>query len=70
MEAAVLELLYIARFDFLARDPCRRETDAVRHAEHSRGANFVVDLERASAARRKARKSHLSAEGRSRLGSP
>jgi hypothetical protein len=64
----MLELLYIARFDFLARDPCRRETDAARPAEQSRGSNFVVDLERASAAKHKARKSHAPAAGRSRLG--
>ncbi|QGM45423.1 hypothetical protein [Methylocystis heyeri] len=60
----MLELLYIARLDYLARDSARRETEAPRSAVQPRGDDFLAQFERASAARRKARKSHAIANGR------
>jgi hypothetical protein len=67
-EAIMLELLYIARLDYLARDSARRETETARSIAPARGDDFHAQLERAAAARRKARRSHALVNGRAPFG--
>jgi hypothetical protein len=63
-EAIMLELLYIARLDYLARGAARREPESARSPIQLHGSDLLAQFERASAARRKARKNHGAADGR------
>ncbi len=66
----MLELLYIARLDYLARDPGKLERDTLRSSEQMGDENLLLEFERASAARRVARKGNAREKGISQHSRP